>query len=200
MDIFLVRLFSRLLSYVPLVARKPTKYTGKNLKSSPTFRRHAAVPSANRESVWKTYDTAWPSKLSLINAHYGLFWEDLFSHKGHHFISCPQVCANLRRGGVDPNRRSQNTNQRKRKCLLWHGSIFAKEKRVGAIFFPTSTFNLAKFNFVVCTFTISDFTWIWCWATWTSLSSATRQSMLQVYTLNWAEPAVGVKTSSFLFL
>lgn len=148
MDIFLLKLVCRLLSYVPLVARKPTKYTDKNLKSSPTFRRHAAVPSVNRESVWKTYDTAWLSKISLINADYGLFWEDLFSLKGYTFIFGTQVCANLRRGGIDPNRRSQNTNQRKRKCLLWHGSIFAKEKRVSAIF-HTSTFNLAKFNFGV---------------------------------------------------
>lgn len=126
-------------------------------------------------------------------------FEKICSHKGYRFIFCTQVCANLWWGGIDPNRRSQNTNQRKRKCLLWHGSIFAKEKRVGAIF-HTSTFNLAEFNFGVCAFIISDFTWIWCWATWTSLSSATRQSMLQVYTLNWGEPTVGVKTSSFLFL
>lgn len=58
---------------VCLISRKRTKYTGKNLRSSPTFRQHAAAPSVNRENALRTYDTAWPSKHSLIRTEHLVF-------------------------------------------------------------------------------------------------------------------------------
>lgn len=44
---------------------------------------------------------------------------------------CLKVCADLQGEGARTNTRHQDTNQRERKCVLWHGSVFAKEKRVG---------------------------------------------------------------------
>lgn len=42
-----------------------------------------------------------------------------------------KVRAELRGEGARINKRHQDTNQRERKCVLWHGSVSAKEKRVG---------------------------------------------------------------------
>lgn len=123
-------------SYVSLVARKLTKYTDKNSKSLSAFKRHAAVPSANRESVWKTYVTAWPSRFSpgrcSVSANSGSAVDVVTL-----VVLSPQVSANMWWCGGKPNRRSHGTNQRKRTCVLWHGSISAKEKRVSATFAVT---------------------------------------------------------------
>lgn len=126
--------------------RKHTKSTGKSLRSSPTCRRHAAVPSASKGNVCETYATTWTSeKLKPYTLH-GVgetFWSleklniwssvpSVWKFPSNNCVAfCPKVRAELRGEGARTDEGHQDANQRERKRVLWHGSISAKEKRVG---------------------------------------------------------------------
>lgn len=55
---------------------------------------------------------------------------------------CSQVRASVWRERTRTNNGHQNTNQRKRECVLWYGSIFAKEKRVSTSFRTDHSLNI----------------------------------------------------------
>lgn len=125
---------------------------------------------------WEKPSGCWKDEISEVQVHQSF----LPASPNNRVAFCPKVRAELRGEGARTNERHQDTNQRERKCVLWHGSISAKEKRVGTtgqIF--SHAWRLKKVvssSQVVVAAVFIGSTWIWSWAMSTSHSSATRQS------------------------
>lgn len=92
----------------------------------------------SKESSWCIYPK-WDFMVKFF-----IFWG---TQVLKYFVFCSQVHTNMWRETTRTNNRHQNTNQRKGKCVLWYGGVFAKEKWVSTMFQLTIQLSLQKVRF-----------------------------------------------------